>query len=162
INKLFYALTKKSLFEKGATFIEASHESPDEFFLNIVDYFGAAEKHAIYADVFRARIADSRGEGFLLETVRNAPAVGLERFLYADIKTMLPNDLLAKVDIASMAHSLEVRSPFLDHELLELTASMPARLKLKGKEKKYLLKKIAEDFLPSECIYRPKRGFSVP
>jgi asparagine synthase (glutamine-hydrolysing) len=162
VNRLFYALTKKQLFQKGATFIEASHESPDEFFLNIVDYFGAAEKQLIYTDAFRARITESRGEGFLLEALRTAPAAGLERFLYADIKTMLPNDLLVKIDIASMAHGLEVRSPFLDHELLELTASMPARLKLKGKEKKYLLKKIAEDFLPRECIYRPKRGFSVP
>jgi len=74
----------------------------------------------------------------------------------------LPDDLLVKVDIASMAHALEIRSPFLDHELLELTAKMPSSLKMRGYNKKYLLKKIACKYLPKECIERPKQGFSLP
>ena len=61
-----------------------------------------------------------------------------------------------------MAHAIEIRSPFLDYEFLELTAKMPSNLKLSGHNKKYLLKKIAIKYLPKECIYRPKQGFTVP
>ena len=86
----------------------------------------------------------------------------LDKLLYTDINSNLADDLLVKVDIASMAHSLEIRSPFLDHEFLELTAKMPSDLKIKGRNKKYLLKKIAEKYLPAECIKRQKQGFSVP
>ncbi|RKH75883.1 asparagine synthetase B, partial [Corallococcus praedator] len=83
--------------------------------------------------------------------------------VYADFVTYLPEDLLVKVDIASMAVALEGRSPFLDHEFLELTAKIPFRLKLKGaNNKKYILKKALEDLVPKEILYRPKMGFGVP
>lgn len=74
----------------------------------------------------------------------------------------LPEDLLVKVDIASMAHSLEARSPFLDHKLMEFAASLPAYLKLRGIETKYLLKHSLSDLLPREILRRRKMGFGVP
>ena len=87
----------------------------------------------------------------------------MEQALFADFTNYLPEDLLAKVDIATMAVSLEGRSPFLDHELLELTAKIPFNLKLKGiNNKKYILKKSLEGFIPDQVMYRPKKGFSVP
>ncbi|MGH7369342.1 MAG: asparagine synthetase B family protein, partial [Candidatus Methylomirabilaceae bacterium] len=82
--------------------------------------------------------------------------------LDVDVRTYLPNDLLVKVDITSMANSIEVRSPFLDHPLMEFAASLPASLKIRGLEKKYLVKQSMADLLPAEIMNRPKQGFSVP
>jgi asparagine synthase (glutamine-hydrolysing) len=86
-----------------------------------------------------------------------------EQAVYADFTTYLPDDLLAKVDIATMAVSLEGRSPFLDHELLELTAQIPFSLKLRGwNDKKYILKEALRGILPDEVMFREKMGFSIP
>src|SRR5262249_55310145 len=74
----------------------------------------------------------------------------------------LPFDLLVKVDITSMANSLEARSPFLDHEVMEFAARLPVRMKLKGRESKYLLKRVFSDLLPKENVSRRKMGFGVP
>ncbi len=81
---------------------------------------------------------------------------------YLDTKTYLVGDINTKVDRASMAHSLEVREPLMDHPLLEWLATLPSSLKLQGQEGKYLLKKSMESQLPHEVLYRPKMGFSVP
>jgi hypothetical protein len=82
--------------------------------------------------------------------------------LYVDFRLYLEDDLLVKVDRASMACSLEMRTPFLDHRLIEFAAGLPADLKVRGFELKYLLKKAAEKWLPRKIVYRQKRGFSVP
>lgn len=86
----------------------------------------------------------------------------LSRIQYVDIKTYLPDDILVKVDRASMANSLEVRAPMLDHRLMELTTRMPSSLKLKGVIGKYILKKSLEKMLPNDVLYRKKMGFAVP
>lgn len=86
----------------------------------------------------------------------------LSKVLYTDIKTFLAGDILTKVDRMSMANSLEVRAPLLDHRVVEFAASIPSQLKLKGKEKKYLLKQSASSILPDTILYRKKMGFSVP
>ena len=87
----------------------------------------------------------------------------LEQVLYTDMTTYLPDDLLVKVDIASMAHGLESRSPLLDHTILELSSHMPSNLKLRGfTTGKYILKKTLEGTLPNEILYRKKKGFSLP
>lgn len=87
----------------------------------------------------------------------------LGKLQYLDIKTYLAADILTKVDRMSMAASLETRAPFLDHIFVELAARVPARFKLRGRQGKYLLKKLAERLdVPSEVIYRPKQGFGIP
>jgi asparagine synthase (glutamine-hydrolysing) len=87
----------------------------------------------------------------------------LDALLNLDLELYLPDTLMVKVDIASMAHSLEARAPMLDHHFLEFVAKIPAKLKLKnGHLSKYIFKKAAEPFLPTEVIYRPKMGFGVP
>lgn len=80
----------------------------------------------------------------------------------ADIETYLADDLLPKVDLGAMAHGLEARSPFLDHTLLELTARMPAEYKLRGLTKKWFLKHLLKDTIPSEILQKPKTGFRLP
>jgi asparagine synthase (glutamine-hydrolysing) len=86
----------------------------------------------------------------------------LSRIQYVDIKTYLVDDILVKVDRASMAHSLEVRCPLLDHKLMELIAQMPSSLKLRNGQGKYIFKKSLENILPSEILNRRKKGFAMP
>jgi asparagine synthase (glutamine-hydrolysing) len=85
----------------------------------------------------------------------------LARMLFADQKTYLV-ELLMKQDQMSMATSIESRVPFLDHEFVEFSTRVPERLKLRGKEGKYIVKKAVEDLLPREIVYRPKMGFPTP
>jgi len=86
----------------------------------------------------------------------------LAQVQYADFKTYLPGDILTKVDRASMANSLEVRVPLLDHTLVQWAAQLPSQLKLNGREGKYILKGALEPHVPKEILYRPKQGFTVP
>ncbi len=86
----------------------------------------------------------------------------LMRAQYADMKTWLPGDILTKVDRASMANSLEVRAPLLDHRLAEWSAALDPQLKLHGAVGKYVLKRALEPFVPDDILYRPKQGFSMP
>ena len=89
-------------------------------------------------------------------------ADNLNQSLYVDMKTSLPDDLLALTDKMSMAASIECRAPFVDHELVELTSRMPSHLKVRGLSMKYLLKKAVRPWLPGEILRRKKRGFGVP
>jgi asparagine synthase (glutamine-hydrolysing) len=86
----------------------------------------------------------------------------LAEMLYVDFRMYLEDNLLVKIDRASMACSLELRTPYLDHRLVEFAAGLPASLKVRGLCLKYILKKAAEAWLPREIVYRQKRGFSVP
>ena len=86
----------------------------------------------------------------------------VEDLLYADTVVRLPDDMLTKVDRASMAHSLEVRVPFLAHTFVDFAATMPISLKLRGATGKYIVRKAVEPWLPAGVLDRPKRGFAVP
>jgi asparagine synthase (glutamine-hydrolysing) len=86
----------------------------------------------------------------------------LSRIQYVDIKTYLTDDILVKVDRASMAHSLEVRCPILDHKFMELAAQVPSGLKLHRNEGKYIFKKALGRVLPADVLERSKKGFAVP
>jgi asparagine synthase (glutamine-hydrolysing) len=86
----------------------------------------------------------------------------LTKLQYLDLRLYLQESILVKVDRASMACSLEVRAPFLDHELVEFIMGLPSRWKLKGLTSKYILKKVMGSWLPDEVIHRPKKGFGIP
>jgi asparagine synthase (glutamine-hydrolysing) len=86
----------------------------------------------------------------------------LAEMLYLDFRMYLEDNLLVKVDRASMACSLEMRTPFLDHRLIEFAAGLPTNLKMRGFKSKYILKKAVEKWLPHKIVYRQKRGFTVP
>ena len=97
---------------------------------------------------------------------KSPPAISTEnptdKLLYLDSKTYLPSDILTKVDRMTMANSLEARVPLLDHKLIEFVQKIPAELKLKGIETKYIFKKAMEGIVPNEILYREKQGFGVP
>jgi asparagine synthase (glutamine-hydrolysing) len=86
----------------------------------------------------------------------------VSEMLFLDFRLYLEDNLLVKVDRASMACSLELRTPFLDHRLIEFAEGLPGQLKVNGFQLKYILKKAVERWLPKEIVYRQKRGFSVP
>ncbi len=86
----------------------------------------------------------------------------LNQMLYIDSKTWLPDDLLIKADKMTMAASVELRVPFLDHRLVEFAATLPTEYKIRGRTTKYLLKQVVAPYLPREIIHRPKKGFPVP
>lgn len=79
-----------------------------------------------------------------------------------DIRTYLPGDLMFKVDMASMANSIEVRSPFLDYRVVEFGIALPSNLKISSRENKHILREIARDFVPRNLVDRPKKGFAIP
>jgi asparagine synthase (glutamine-hydrolysing) len=125
--------------------------------------FNEETKQPLYSDFFREQTHSANATGILGEWFKRANGIGiLDAMLLTDQMTYLPNDLLVKVDIASMAVSLEARSPFLDHQVIEFAASLPQDLKLRRLTSKYLLKKVLRKFLPAENLNRGKMGFGVP
>lgn len=120
-------------------------------------------RQLIYRNNIRGALVGVSPSRHYAEFFKNAPALSdLDRMLYTDYQALLADDFLPKIDVACMRHSLEARSPFLDYQLIETAARIPASLKLKGYRQKYLLKKLAERYLPREIIYRKKSGFVLP
>ncbi len=118
---------------------------------------------SFYSDGFAKGLQGHRAEDRYVETMRNAPAdEALDRAQYADLKHWLPGDILTKVDRTSMAVSLEAREPLLDYRLVEFAASLPASMRIRHGEGKWLMKKAMEGHLPNDILYRPKMGFVTP
>jgi asparagine synthase (glutamine-hydrolysing) len=86
----------------------------------------------------------------------------LNRMLHLDIKTLLPNEILYFNDMLSMAHSMEVRTPFLDYRVAELACSIPGSLKIRDGQLKYILRRVAARYVPQDVLDRPKEGFVLP
>lgn len=126
-------------------------------------FFTTQAKEAIYSEAFLAN-ADRADSFDLFQGAYRPQWDGIDKALAVDIHSYLPEDLLFKTDIASMAFALELRSPFLDHEFMELAATIPSSLKVRRFDKKYLLKKalVDQDVLPREVVYRRKQGFNFP
>lgn len=124
-------------------------------------YFSEAEKAALYTGDFAKAMEPSHAA---MERTYAAALAGtrVDRTLYTDLHHYLPGALLVKADRVTMAHSLEARSPFLDHELMELAARLPVRWKVRGTTAKWILRDLFRDFLPERIAGRGKLGFSVP
>lgn len=154
---------ESALFEQAKYLNEASLMPPGLQYAQYMLIFRDYQRRALCVGELgeAARRADPVGR--LLSFYQRADlASRVDRMLFCDVEAYLPGDLLVKMDRMTMAHSLEGRSPFLDHQLMELAARLPGELKLKRGESKYLLKKAMEPILPREIMYRPKRGFSMP
>jgi asparagine synthase (glutamine-hydrolysing) len=132
-------------------------------YFNDLSLFRPEMKARIFGPEFQAQLA---GRDPFTDFARHFRKVeGLDpltRLLYVDLKTWLANDILVKVDRMSMANSLEVRSPLLDHKLIEFAATVPPHLKFRGRTSKYLLKRHLEGRLPVSVIHRRKQGFEIP
>ncbi|MGH7606138.1 MAG: asparagine synthase-related protein, partial [Gemmatimonadales bacterium] len=138
--------------------------SEPERFAALRTYVADDEVHALYAgDLLRAR--RERGHAVrqqLAQSYEHAHGTALRRMRLVDLATYLADCLMPKVDVATMAHGLEARSPLLDQEVLDFALRLPDQWLLDGNGGKPLLKALLERFLPSHLFRRPKHGFSVP
>jgi asparagine synthase (glutamine-hydrolysing) len=153
----------RSRLRSGKRFLEAASLPKVDRYLRWMSIFDAAAKSSLYSDAFKSETTSGYAKSLLEPWFVRANGSGfVDASLLADLMTYLPNDLLVKVDIATMAVSLEARSPFLDHHVIEFAASLPEKFKLRGLTTKYLLKKVLRKLLPSENLDRRKMGFGVP
>lgn len=143
-------------------FAGAGHD-PRLAYAHLMSYFLPEQKTRLYSEEMRAQVdhADSYEwmHAFMAES---REPLGVRLLQYSDAMTYLPGDILAKVDIATMANSLEGRSPLLDHELVEWALRLPDGLSVNRSEGKLLLKNLARKYLPASVIDRPKMGFGIP
>ncbi len=155
--------TRRSRIRDLKRFLQAASLETKERYFRWMSTFDYQAKSEIYTEDFARLISHHDASYFLERWFNSANGLGiLDTVLLTDQMTYLPNDLLVKVDIASMAVSLEARSPFLDYKLIEFAASLPEAFKSKGFETKSLLKAVASRLVPKEAIYRRKMGFGVP
>ena len=136
---------------------------PAERYARYVQIFDLEQRSTLYTDEFSDAIAGTDALQAIVSPWRAASGLDVrDIMLEVDTGTYLPDDLIAKIDIATMAHALEARSPLLDHEVLELAAALPAELKVRGREKKWIFRQAMRGWIPDEILDRPKQGFSVP
>ena len=163
VNLIPSSATGRNRVKSAKRLLEAVSLPRVDRYSHWVSVFNEQTKQPLYSDFFRQQTQLSNPTGLLAEWFKRANGIGiLDAMLLTDQMTYLPNDLLVKVDIATMAVSLEARSPFLDHHVIEFAASLPQDLKLRRLTSKYLLKKVLRKLLPSENLNRRKMGFGVP
>ena len=150
------------MFRAKTTFEGMARNSVESYF-HSVSILRGPMRAQLFSPALKAELAGYNAqEVFDFHAGRAGTDDPLALIQYLDMKTYLVGDINTKVDRASMAHSLEVREPLMDHPLIEWLATLPSSLKVRGQEGKYLLKKALEPQLPSDVLYRPKMGFSVP
>ena len=151
------------LLRRAKRFAAAASMTPIDRYLRWVSAFTESAKSDLYSEAFKQAVAGRHSADILQPWFAKANGAGIvDATLLTDTMTYLPNDLLVKMDIASMAVSLEARSPFLDHHLMEFAAGLPEKFKLRGLTTKYLLKRVLKDLVPQENLTRSKMGFGVP
>ncbi|MFQ5534406.1 MAG: XrtA/PEP-CTERM system amidotransferase [Sphingomonadales bacterium] len=143
--------------------LQALARDASDGYLHSVSVLHDGLRGQLYSTRMKRELQGYRAIEVLREHMDRAPTDDhLSRVQYADFKTYLPGDILTKVDRASMANSLEVRVPILDHLFVEWAARVPAGLRLRGRNGKYVFKKALEPHLPRAVLYREKMGFAVP
>lgn len=148
---------------RAKTTFEGMARSAVEAYFHSVSILRGPMRSQLFSDAFKREAAGYDAiEIFKGHAARAGTDDPLALIQYLDLKTYLVGDINTKVDRASMAHSLEVREPLMDHPLIEWLATLPSSFKIRGREGKYLLKKSMEPYLPNDVLYRPKMGFSVP
>ncbi len=170
---IFPSLSKASaqvninLFQRASSLLNSLSVEPAMGFYISNSFIKDADWQALVTDDTKVKLANYHPSEQTIARYNQCDGSDhLSRILYTDMKTYLPGDILVKVDRMSMANSLEVRAPILDHKLMEFACTIPSELKFNTKdckvEKKYLLKEAFKDYLPDDILYRKKMGFSVP
>ncbi len=148
---------------RGYTFVENLTLSPERAMANTFFCYDETLKKGLFSKGFKKELSGYESlsliEKYFSECASEDPVTRLQ---YVDLRTYLPEDILMKVDKMSMAHSLEVRAPFLDHRMVEFAFSLPSSFKLKSGSGKYILRRMLNGSLPREVLERKKAGFAVP
>lgn len=148
---------------RAKTTFEAQARDSVEAYFHTMSQLREPLRSQLFTPAFKTQLSGYNAiEVFRRHAARAQTEDPLALIQYLDMKTYLVDDINTKVDRAAMAHSLEVREPLMDHELVEWMARLPSALKLRGREGKFLLKKAMEPHLPQDVLYRPKMGFAVP
>ncbi|MFH0965748.1 MAG: asparagine synthase (glutamine-hydrolyzing) [Planctomycetota bacterium] len=157
------SVEQKTIRRRLKKLMQALALPPELRYLRWIEIFPQEQKLGLYSPDLAERLAGQQASRLITDQyARAARRDFLTATTLVDLMTYLPHDLLVKVDIASMANGLEARSPFLDHKVVELATRIPMRLKLRGWESKYILKRAFADLIPPEIASRPKMGFGVP
>lgn len=154
---------QKSLLRRLRRFIELAGLPASQRYGELVSIFNEPRRAALYSEAFVATLPDRDPTEFLAAAFakcKQREAVTAASLV--DVMTYLPCDLCHKVDIATMAHGLECRQPFLDHRVVEFAVGLPISLKLRNRRSKWLLREAFGSMLPAEVFRRPKQGFGVP
>ena len=149
----------------GRRFFAGLMDNPDleSAYFNWLSFFTESHKRGLYTDITERLIERHKPRKYLHDIFEQSDASDpTERMISVDTRSYLPEDLLVKIDIATMASSLEGRSPFLDHKVMEFAASLPLKYKLNGLTSKYILKKTFGREIPIAFLNRKKKGFSIP
>lgn len=147
----------------GRNYIHKISSEPLDRYIEDISIFTQLNKPRLYSADFKRRLVDSDAAALFRNYAAGVRSHDpLDTLLYLDSKTYLPGDILTKVDRMSMAVSLEARVPLLDHKLIEFVTRIPASMKMKGAETKYIFKRAVEDLVPAEILHRLKQGFGVP
>ncbi len=153
----------RSRLRRAKRFLQAAFMPEAKRYCRWLGIFTPEQRHSLYLTRDSSLYEKDRAADLITALLGEANTEALlDRILYTDSLLYLPFDLLVKVDIASMTHALEARSPFLDQELIEFVARLPADYKLRGSTSKYLLKKALHPHLPGPILSRGKMGFGVP
>lgn len=153
---------KKGLINKSKRFLEGARQANNLGHARWRMFLNNNMRTQLFTPEFSAqfsRPATQHIDSLFQEAEQFSP---LNRCLYVDVKSYLSDNILTKVDRMSMAASLEARVPYLDTDLVSLAFQMPDHLKTNARQTKILLKEIASRYIPEECVYRPKQGFSIP
>lgn len=150
-------------FKRAERFLALAGQPEAHRYAGWMSYFDDRDKERLCTAQFLQDISPTSTAQWFEEMFASSDCDHpIDAAMSVDVRSYLPYDLLVKVDIASMANSLEARSPFLDHEVMQFAARLPANLKRQGRSGKHLLKKAFADLLPTENVDRPKMGFGVP
>jgi asparagine synthase (glutamine-hydrolysing) len=161
--KIPASVRQKSFRRRAKRWLAALGESLERRYLKWIGIFDTDRLQRLYSPEFRERLGTANAADFLLDRYSQCPQTDIvARTTCVDVLSYLPCDILTKVDIASMSHSLECRSPFLDHHVAELAMRMPIDWKLKGRQSKRILIDTFADLLPESIKRRRKMGFGVP
>ncbi len=165
IERIPESFSYKSLAQKAAWINDMSFFSGGERYAQSMSFlrFTTEAKQKLFTAHAQSSMDDKDSVGKILEHFESDNVDDLvDRMLYTDLMTRMPDHLLAIVDRMAMAHSLESRPPLVDFRIVEFAAAIPADMKLKGRNLKYILKKVASRYLPEELINREKQGFGFP
>jgi asparagine synthase (glutamine-hydrolysing) len=148
----------------GRNYLHNVALDPLDRYIEDISIFTRLNKPALYTGDFRRQLGAGEAAARFRDYAAHSRANdSLDPLLYLDSKTYLPGDILTKVDRMSMATSLEVRGPLLDHKLIEFVCTrIPASMKMKGLETKHIFKRAVRDLVPAEILDRPKQGFGIP
>jgi asparagine synthase (glutamine-hydrolysing) len=144
-------------------FLAGSCQVPEQMYFGWVSYFSPELRGQLYSPELRRALRGHDSSAFLRRLFRKTgDAEVVDRINYADLHSFLPYNLLRYADRMSMAHGLELRSPFTDHKLIEFLARVPWQYKLQGGQTKFLLRQAARDWLPRRVLERSKLGLNPP